>query len=142
MALRDSKLVPVFPEKPGSSHAPDLKGGFSLPTVSGAPGDHGIAQLEKGRFVAVLLGGGKEMEPDETQTPNPDIKDERKPGKKPTESSGLWGGVTHQFQSLLQEEDESSAAIGIHFIHWLKGKKKATWCFQKTLCQSVQPGRE
>lgn len=50
-----------------------MKGSLPLPTVSGAPGDHGIFQMEKGRFVAVLSGSAKrwnQMEPKhQTQTP-------------------------------------------------------------------------
>lgn len=129
-----------FPKKPGSSHAPGLKGRLPLPTVSGAPGDHGMVQLEKGRFVAVPLGGGKEMEP-KHQTQKSTMK-ENQEKKTPLRAQGC--GEESLTSSSHRSRRKMNPLLRLESILYpgLGGKKKGTWCFQKTLCQSVQPGRE
>lgn len=62
------------------------------------------------------------MEPDGTETPNPDTKEERKNPREPRTERRSHSPAP----VIVQEEDESSAEIGIHFIPWLTEGKKRT----------------
>lgn len=82
-----------------------------------------MAQLEKGRFVAVLLEVAKRWK---TKTPNPDIDDEKKPGKKKTPLRAQGCGEESLTSSSHRSRRKMNPLLRLEFILYpgLGEKKK------------------